>query len=180
MKKIILLLLSFICSGIISAQVKHAEFMGIPIDGLRYSVVNKLIAKGFVKTGEYEKNVTLKGRFAGYDNCELTIFHMEPYRDCVTSIGVWFNEHLLYSNAFEDYKALQKNLSKKYGTPYKVNTEQNKNKDSIYSRYYIPNGRLYLGINCYEDMYQAYLIYYDDYNQVLYQKFEEEAKMNDL
>lgn len=159
-----------------SAQVKHAEFMGIPIDGLRYSVVNKLLDKGFVKTDEYKKTVTLKGRFAGYDNCELTIFHMEPYKDCVKSIGVWFDKHSLYSDALAVYKDLQESLSKKYGSPYSANTGQ----EEVFSWYAIPNGSLKLSISYFEDMYQAYLIYYDDYNQVLYQKFEEEAKMNDL
>jgi hypothetical protein len=163
-----------------SAQVKHAEFMGIPIDGLRYSVVNKLLDKGFVKTDEYKKTVNLKGRFAGYDNCELTIFHMEPYKDCVKSIGVWFDKHSLYSDALAVYKDLQESLSKKYGKPYSVNTEQDKNKDTIFSRYLIPNGDLYLGIYYSENIYETYLIYYDDYNSDLYDKFEEEAKMNDL
>lgn len=150
--------------------------MGIPIDGLRYSVANKLIAKGFVKTREYEKHIYLNGRFAGYNNCELTIFHMEPYKDCVRAISVWFDKYSLYSDAFKVYEDLQKSLSKKYGSPYSANTGQ----EEVFSWYAIPNGSLKLSISYFEDMYQAYLIYYDDYNWDLYDKFEEEAKMNDL
>lgn len=154
--------------------------MGIPIDGTSERMAASLARKGFAQTYEYNGYVYLEGDFAGYDNCELTIFPMLPYKDCVTSISVWFNKHFLFLDAFKVYEDLQNALTKKYGKPYSVSTEQDKRKNLVFSFYSIPNGTIKLSVSCYEDMYQAYLIYYDDYNYNLLEKFKEEAKMNDL
>lgn len=67
MKKYILLFCGLLfCSILVSSQNKDVtKFLGIPVDGTKLEMINKLKAKGF-KISPYNKDV-LTGEFNGYD-----------------------------------------------------------------------------------------------------------------
>jgi len=71
MKKILLTIAIVVCSISSFAQNDVTKFMGIPVDGSKSAMIQKLKGKGFTyhQTGDY-----LSGRFNGYDVklCVLT------------------------------------------------------------------------------------------------------------
>lgn len=62
MKKATIILMLLVLSSVVHAQKEITKFLGIPIDGTRSEMVQKLEAKGFIYHPEYS---TLKGEFNG-------------------------------------------------------------------------------------------------------------------
>ncbi len=69
MKKILSIFVLLIASVALYAQSDVTKFLGIPVDGFKTDMIQKLKAKGFVSTS-YDKDV-LEGEFNGYD---VTVF----------------------------------------------------------------------------------------------------------
>ena len=65
MKKILLVAMLLICSIALHAQNDVTRFLGIPVDGSKYEMIQKLKAKGFQST-PFDKDV-LTGEFNGTD-----------------------------------------------------------------------------------------------------------------
>ncbi|MBR3609054.1 MAG: hypothetical protein IKL50_04125 [Bacteroidales bacterium] len=65
MKKILSIFVLLIASVALYAQSDVTKFLGIPVDGFKSDMIQKLKAKGFVSTS-YDKDV-LEGEFNGYD-----------------------------------------------------------------------------------------------------------------
>ncbi|WP_288815639.1 hypothetical protein [uncultured Alistipes sp.] len=65
MKKILLVAMLLICSIALHAQNDVTRFLGIPVDGTKYEMIQKLKAKGFQST-PFDKDV-LTGEFNGTD-----------------------------------------------------------------------------------------------------------------
>ncbi len=65
MKKILSIFVLLIASVALYAQSDVTKFLGIPVDGFKTDMIQKLKAKGFVSTS-YDKDV-LEGEFNGYD-----------------------------------------------------------------------------------------------------------------
>lgn len=69
MKKIITLMCTLLALQLTSyaqENVSVTKFLGIPIDGTRYEMLQKLKAKGFTNAGDYS-NADLIGEFNGHD-----------------------------------------------------------------------------------------------------------------
>ena len=69
MKKILSIFVLLIASVALYAQSDVTKFLGIPVDGFKTDMIQKLKAKGFVSTS-YDKDL-LEGEFNGYD---VTVF----------------------------------------------------------------------------------------------------------
>ena len=69
MKKILSIFVLLIASVALYAQSDVTKFLGIPVDGFKTDMIQKLKAKGFVSTS-YDKDI-LEGEFNGYD---VTVF----------------------------------------------------------------------------------------------------------
>ena len=85
MKKYILLFCGLLfCSILVSSQNKDVtKFLGIPVDGTKLEMINKLKAKGF-KISPYNKDV-LTGEFNGYDvNVHLVTRNRKVWRILVS------------------------------------------------------------------------------------------------
>ena len=65
MKKILSIFVLLIASVALYAQSDVTKFLGIPVDGFKSDMIQKLKAKGFVSTS-YDKDI-LEGEFNGYD-----------------------------------------------------------------------------------------------------------------
>ncbi|WP_304952101.1 hypothetical protein [uncultured Alistipes sp.] len=65
MKKILLVAMLLICSIALHAQNDVTRFLGIPVDGSKYEMIQKLKAKGF-QSSPFDKDV-LTGEFNGTD-----------------------------------------------------------------------------------------------------------------
>ncbi len=63
MKKLLLLASVLMLSFAMNAQEDVTKFLGIPVDGTKSEMINKLLAKGFTRT-EYDREV-LEGEFNG-------------------------------------------------------------------------------------------------------------------
>ncbi|MBQ8222116.1 MAG: hypothetical protein IJZ87_02025 [Bacteroidales bacterium] len=65
MKKILLTIIVLFCSIVLFAQKDVTQFLGIPVDGYKHDVIDKLKAKGFVSSS-YDREI-LEGEFNGTD-----------------------------------------------------------------------------------------------------------------
>ena len=64
MKKAIFLFLLLFASMIVNAQEEVTKFLGIPVDGFKPEMINKLKSRGF----QFDKQLDcLTGEFNGYD-----------------------------------------------------------------------------------------------------------------
>lgn len=63
MKNLLLLASVLMLSFAMNAQEDVTKFLGIPVDGTKSEMINKLLAKGFTRT-EYDREV-LEGEFNG-------------------------------------------------------------------------------------------------------------------
>ena len=65
MKKLLSLVLLLACSTVSYAQNEVTQFLGIPVDGSKSEMIQKLKAKGFQYNSELDR---LEGEFNGHDS----------------------------------------------------------------------------------------------------------------
>ena len=73
MKKLLSLVLLLACSAVSYAQNEVTQFLGIPVDGSKSEMIQKLKAKGFRYDSELD---CLKGEFNGRDSYILSLIHI--------------------------------------------------------------------------------------------------------
>ena len=119
MKKILITLCIIILSFAMRAQ-EHMTFMGIPIDGKISAFVQKLEDKGFTYIRTSEDGVAyLTGSFAGKRDCRILV------ASSIKSLTVWkvvvsFPSKSSWDSVKDEYQAMKKIISSKYGEPEHV------------------------------------------------------------
>ena len=113
--------LLFICLlafyGCTTVAQNHQTFKGVPIDGKTSVFVNQLKQKGF---HQVDNSGTLKGAFAGYDDCEVTVLSSAQTGNVY---GVRVQIPMCRANddfrlmIYDEYKKLKAALTEKYGEP---------------------------------------------------------------
>ncbi|MBR5254842.1 MAG: hypothetical protein IKV46_07395 [Bacteroidales bacterium] len=87
MKKLLVLILMSMLSAGVYAQKEVTKFLGIPVDGTRTSMIQKLRAKGF--TINREKDDMLDGKFNGEDvNIAILTQHDKVWRVLVADVAI--------------------------------------------------------------------------------------------
>lgn len=87
MKKLLVLILMSMLSVGVYAQKEVTKFLGIPVDGTRTSMIQKLRAKGF--TVNREKDDILNGKFNGEDvNIAILTQNDKVWRVLVTDVTI--------------------------------------------------------------------------------------------
>lgn len=88
MKKVLTLLFSVVMALVVNAQTDVTKFLGIPVDGTKAEMVQKIKAKGF-ETSSYNRDI-LEGEFNGKDVevrlCAITERFLEFV--CLTHIHI--------------------------------------------------------------------------------------------
>lgn len=106
MKKIFSTIVLLFASIVLFAQKDVTQFLGIPVDGYKYEMINKLKTKGFVSSS-YDREI-LEGEFNGTDvNIHVVTNNNKVYRIMVadqnpigeTDIKIRFNK---LCNQFEN------------------------------------------------------------------------------
>jgi len=92
-----------------TSSAGHLAFRGVPINGSLSNFMSKLASVGYTKTGSN----TLSGKFAGYDNCTLTVYGDNPVQRVSVAFPVISNWNKLEAA----YDALKDMLTEKYGEP---------------------------------------------------------------
>lgn len=97
---------------------EHLTFKSVPIDGTLKEFLSKMNSVGFdvVKINPEEQIAILKGDFAGYKSCLVTV-HTLKQKDIVSKIQVTFPECETWSALSSNYFNLKQLLTVKYGNP---------------------------------------------------------------
>ena len=94
MKKVLTLLFSVVMALVVNAQTEVTKFLGIPVDGTKAEMVQKIKAKGF-ETSSYNRDI-LEGEFNGEDvEVSVVCNNRMVFRVCVFdahSCSVWGTE----------------------------------------------------------------------------------------
>lgn len=145
MKKLISIIALVLCTLAVPAQKDVTKFLGIPVDGTKSAIRQKLIAKGYVpkKVGD---NEYLEGEFNGTDvHIYIATNNNKVYRimlcDANTrdeaDIKIRFNKLISQFKNNKRYIALEDyTLSESEDISYEMNVH-NKNYDAVF--YQIPN-----------------------------------------
>jgi len=118
MKKALVTLVCFLMLGSMMAQSEHMTFVGVPIDGTLYEYIEAMEKEGFEFVGIEEGIATLKGDFAGYKNCLITVTTLRNC-DVVSEIAVLFPEIHHWYDLIPEYEKIKSLLTEKYGQPTK-------------------------------------------------------------
>ena len=118
MKNLLLVILSVLFAGLVSAQNSsgHMTFMGIPIDGSLDDFTVKMEQKGFAHLGTMDGNASFKGEFAGYKDCIIGVVTFRS-TGVVSNVAVAFPPGDKWSKIYGSYSFLKEMLTKKYGEP---------------------------------------------------------------
>ena len=146
MKKLLSLVLLLACSAVSYAQNEVTQFLGIPVDGSKSEMIQKLKAKGFRYDSELD---CLKGEFNGRDSyISVVTNNNKVYRIMVrdvtssseSDIRIRFNT---LCRQFENNKKYQSLSSESYIIPEdeKISYEMSVNKKRYQASYFqIPEG----------------------------------------
>ena len=146
MKKLLSLVLLLACSAVSYAQNEVTQFLGIPVDGSKSEMIQKLKAKGFRYDSELD---CLKGEFNGLDSyISVVTNNNKVYRIMVrdvtssseSDIRIRFNT---LCRQFENNKKYQSLSSESYIIPEDENIsyEMSVNKKRYQASYFqIPEG----------------------------------------
>ena len=146
MKKLLSLVLLLACSAVSYAQNEVTQFLGIPVDGSKSEMIQKLKAKGFRYDSELD---CLKGEFNGRDSyISVVTNNNKVYRIMVrdvtssseSDIRIRFNT---LCRQFENNKKYQSLSSESYIIPEDENIsyEMSVNKKRYQASYFqIPEG----------------------------------------
>lgn len=118
MKRVLVTLVCFLMMGSMVAQEQHMTFVGVPIDGTLSEYIEEMESKGFSYEGMEEGIATLKGDFAGYKNCLITVTTLRNC-DVVSKIAVRFPEIHHWYDLIPEYEKIKSLLTEKYGQPTK-------------------------------------------------------------
>lgn len=94
----------------------HLEFKGVPIDGTLSKFMGRMESKGFEVEKSKDGKATLKGDFAGFKDCLLTVSTQDG-QDIVANIAVRFPDQDQWTYLLDDYNNLKDLLTEKYGNP---------------------------------------------------------------
>ncbi|GAA4907045.1 hypothetical protein GCM10023313_07250 [Mucilaginibacter defluvii] len=103
----------------IAQTTEHLSFKGVPIDGTLNQFISKIKNIGFTHLGTESGIAALKGDFAGYKSCIVSVGTLSQ-QDLVYKIGVAFPEKDTWSSLSGDYFNLKEMLTQKYGKPSDV------------------------------------------------------------
>ncbi|MDO4190157.1 MAG: hypothetical protein Q4D14_00525 [Bacteroidales bacterium] len=123
MKKFYLLCAVAMLSLSLSAA-GHLKFKGVEIRGSVNAFVQEMEQQGLKFVSRNDNEVTLKGSFAGYKDCQILVVASEK-SDSISQVIVKLPDEDLWNVLEEVYLDLQKRYSEKYGEPY--TEEYNKN-----------------------------------------------------
>ena len=120
MKKLICLLCMSLLNfavGFSQTESEHLIFKGVPIDGSLECYVRKMEDAGFSPVETAENHVVmLKGDFAGFNGCRVSVVTTEGV-DVVSSVCVVFSEQEDWKALLSRYNYLKGMLTEKYGEP---------------------------------------------------------------
>lgn len=168
----------FICVTALFAQNDVTKFLGIPVDGSKSEMIQKLKAKGFRYDSELD---CLKGEFNGRDSYISVVTNNDKvYRIMVrdamasdeTSIRIRFNT---LCRQFENNKKYQSVSSESYIIPEDEDIAYNisiKNKRYQASYFQVPEG----GIDSTTIAQEAQTFIYSKYSQEQLSSFTEEQR----
>lgn len=178
MKKLLVLSMLLICSAALFAENDVTKFLGIPVDGSKSEMIQKLKAKGFRYDSELD---CLKGEFNGRDSYISVVTNNDKvYRIMVrdamasdeTSIRIRFNT---LCRQFENNKKYQSVSSESYIIPEDEDIAYNisiKNKRYQASYFQVPEG----GIDSTTIAQEAQTFIYSKYSQEQLSSFTEEQR----
>lgn len=178
MKRLLTLSMLFICVTTLFAQNDVTKFLGIPVDGSKSEMIQKLKAKGFQYDSELD---CLKGEFNGRDSYISVVTNNDKvYRIMVrdamasdeTSIRIRFNA---LCRQFENNKKYQSVSSESYIIPEDEDIAYNisiKNKRYQASYFQVPEG----GIDSTTIAQEAQTFIYSKYSQEQLSSFTEEQR----
>lgn len=176
MKRLLTLSMLFICVTTLFAQNDVTKFLGIPVDGSKSEMIQKLKAKGFQYDSELD---CLKGEFNGRDSYISVVTNNDKvYRIMVrdamasdeTNIRIRFNT---LCRQFENNKKYQSVSSESYIIPEDEDIAYNisiKNKRYQASYFQVPEG----GIDSTTIAQEAQTFIYSKYSQEQLSSFTEE------
>lgn len=178
MKRLLTLSMLFVCVTALFAQNDVTKFLGIPVDGSKSEMIQKLKAKGFRYDSELD---CLKGEFNGRDSYISVVTNNDKvYRIMVrdamasdeTSIRIRFNT---LCRQFENNKKYQSVSSESYIIPEDEDIAYNisiKNKRYQASYFQVPEG----GIDSTTIAQEAQTFIYSKYSQEQLSSFTEEQR----
>ncbi|MBR4850745.1 MAG: hypothetical protein IKU97_01645 [Tidjanibacter sp.] len=97
-------------------NAKHLAFKGVPITGTLQHYVESMKSAGFRLISGGNGVARMRGDFAGFKDCKLLVSTIDNH-NLVCSIDVFFAEREQWSELHNDYTALKKMLTQKYGSP---------------------------------------------------------------
>ena len=97
-------------------DAKHLAFKGVPITGTLQRYVESMKSAGFRLISGGNGMARMRGDFAGFKDCKLQVSTIDNH-NLVCSIDVFFAEREQWSELHNDYTALKKMLTQKYGSP---------------------------------------------------------------
>ncbi len=107
----------FFVIGLMSfAQEKHLTFKDVPINGKMAEYISKMKENGFTHLATNLRIATLRGDFAGYENCMLEVSTLWQ-KDLVHKIDIIFPYKETWSALYGNYSNLKVILTEKYGKP---------------------------------------------------------------
>lgn len=101
----------------------HMKFKGIEMTGTAVDFARQLEQKGYINMGSMNNTTILTGTFAGYNQCNIMVLGKTDGK--LTKVTVMFPSSESWSNLYETYSILKKNLTEKYGAPVKENMDWN-------------------------------------------------------
>lgn len=176
MKRLLTLSMLFVCVTALFAQNDVTKFLGIPVDGSKSEMIQKLKAKGFRYDSELD---CLKGEFNGRDSYISVVTNSDKVyrimvRDAISSsesnIRIRFNA---LCRQFENNKKYQSVSSESYIIPEddNISYEMSVNKKRYQASYFqVPEG----GIDSTTIAQEAQTFIYSKYSQEQLSSFTEE------
>lgn len=176
MKRLLTLSMLFVCVTALFAQNDVTKFLGIPVDGSKNEMIQKLKAKGFRYDSELD---CLKGEFNGRDSYISVVTNSDKVyrimvRDAISSsesnIRIRFNA---LCRQFENNKKYQSVSSESYIIPEddNISYEMSVNKKRYQASYFqVPEG----GIDSTTIAQEAQTFIYSKYSQEQLSSFTEE------
>ena len=124
MKKLITLITVALLAIIAEAQhmqqpEQHQTFKSIPITGTMEQFTAQLQSKGYQIVSSSNTIVQMRGRFAGYNNCD-TYINSNSTINVVEGVGVSLPQATNWAQLLTTYNAMETMLTKKYGQPVDV------------------------------------------------------------
>ncbi len=115
MKRLLFTIVYLIVSLTVTAQPKHLDFIGIPIDGTMENFTQAMQQHGFTFLGAENGTGVYMGKFLGCEHCLVGVTTQD--NDTVCSVGVMFPESKDWHSLENNYFVLKNYLVKQYGEP---------------------------------------------------------------